>query len=78
MPLGILLALMLTNQPSDRPPMVCEFKFVCYGHIKKNLALYVTQFKFDGPLESEVSFLQIVKSWDFSILKIRIRNLFWL
>ena len=50
------------SQPSDRPPMVCEFKFVRYGHIKKDFALYVTKFKFDGPLKSEISFLQIVKS----------------
>ena len=49
--------------------MVCEFKFVCYGHIKKDFALYVTKFKFEGPLKSEVSFLQIVnlEIFQFSI-----------
>ena len=35
--------------------IVCKFRFVRYGHIKKNLALYVPRFNFDHPLKFEVT-----------------------
>ena len=50
--------------------MVCEFKFVGYGHIKKDFALFVTKFKFDGPLKSKVSFL--LEIFQFSSSKSKI------
>ena len=44
----------LTNLVTDLP-MVCKFKFVRYGHIKKKIVLFVPRFNCDGPLKSEVS-----------------------
>ena len=38
----------LTDLMTDLP-MVCKFKFVLYGHIKKKLALYVSRFNYGGP-----------------------------
>ena len=38
----------LTDLMTDLP-MVCKFKFVLYGHIKKKLALYAPRFNSDGP-----------------------------
>ena len=47
---------------------VSKFKFIQYGHIKK-LALYMPRLNFDGIPKSEVSDLQIAKSWDLLIFK---------
>ena len=41
--------------------MVCKFKFVRYGHIKKKLGLYVSRFNYGGPQKSDVSDFQIAK-----------------
>lgn len=58
--------------------MVSKFKFVCYGHIKKKIPLYVPQFNSDGPWKSAASHFQIAKFLDLLIFKLWIRILFWL
>ena len=48
--------------------MVWKYKFVCYGHIKKKLALYVPLFNSDGPLKSKVSHFKNMRFFNFQAL----------